>query len=335
MTSKRTAGASGLLVALVVILCATSITGCSNGNDSASNSGEDASTSSDPTVQASRRFVMAESDSMSLLDVEIGGPKDAALVTGSAFSREGSADDDGAGPREGFLIVEATAAPVDELRSRGDEIDVAGRTFWWISEGENQRAYAGSTPAGATFWLATLNVDEATAVELLASAEWSNDEVTFEGQRRPDGWVHTGNAITIGQFLAGATGSSAPVDGSRALYGDPTGVDNPTFDNIDELFGVTLATWPVTSDDPTNQARYSLDGEVEVEVRRADGSTTTGFSSPPDSEFFEFVVWQDGSSWLALSRPPSGDVTALIELAATVRGASPDEVAQLDALAAD
>ena len=77
-----------------------------------------------------------------------------------------------------------------------------------------------------------------------------------------------------------------------------------------------------------------MNGEIEVEVQRADGTTTTGFASSPDSEFVEFVVWHDGATWLALSRAVTGNLTTLIDLAATVRPARNDEIARLDVLAA-
>ena len=102
------------------------------------------------------------------------------------------------------------------------------------------------------------------------------------------------------QFVAGATGSSAPVSGMRSLYGDPAAVEDPSWDDIIAVDGVTLSTWPATSRDPANEARYSLDSEIEVEVQRADGSFTTGFASAPNNEFIEYVVWQDGETWLAL-----------------------------------
>ena len=98
---------------------------------------------------------------------------------------------------------------------------------------------------------------------------------------------------------------------------------------------MTLSTWPVSGTDPESEARYNLDGEVEIEVERGDGSITTGFASPADSEFLEFVVWQDGVSWLALSRPVGDWSYALADLARTVREANTDEVEQLTTLQAE
>jgi hypothetical protein len=111
----------------------------------------------------------------------------------------------------------------------------------------------------------------------------------------PVGWVDTGTSTTLLQFLAGATGSTTPIGGTRTLYGDATKAENPSWDDIKNGFGVTLATWPVSGTDPDAEARYNLDGEVDVQIRLADGSSTIGFASGPDSEFVEFVVWQDGS----------------------------------------
>lgn len=184
--------------------------------------------------------------------------------------------------------------------------------------------------------MSTLNIDEAVAVRLLAAAETSGDGgVVFDGRVVPDGWVDTGTSTTLLQFLAGATGSSTPAGGSRDLYGDPASAATPSWDDINTGFGMTLSTWPVTGTDPESEARYNLDDEVEIEIQRADGAITTGFASPADSEFFEFVVWQDGISWVALSRPVGDGGTALANLATRIREANPIEVEQLTSLRAE
>lgn len=54
-----------------------------------------------------------------------------------------------------------------------------------------------------------------------------------------------------------------------------------------------------------------------------------------NSEFGELAVWHDEEIWLALSRAPTGDLATLLDLATTLRPATPDEAARLDALAAD
>lgn len=327
----RIFGPRELLASIGLGLSAVGMVGCGSASNSTSVVSSPVSTAV-VTVGAVSRFVLPGSASMSLLDAQVAGAPDPELLAGFALSAEGSPDDDEQ-PQEGMLLLDASGAPFEEMRARGAEIDVAGRTFWWLSEGENQRIYAGPTTAGATIGMITLNVDEGTALQLLATAEWSNGEVFFDGERVPAGWVETGSARSVGQFLAGATGSSTPTDGTRSLYGDPVATPTPTLENFTYGSSVVLATWPVQGQDPVSEARYSLDDEIEVEVRRHDGTTTTGFATPPDSEFVEFVVWHDGATWLALSRAVTGDLTMLIDLAATVRPASVDEIARLDALA--
>lgn len=328
----RAVGFRGTFVSIGLGLVVIAIGGCASRNESTSVVSSPVPTA-DITVEAVSRYVLAESASLSLLDAQVAGAPDPALLAGWAFSAQGSPDDDEE-PQQGLLWFDAAGAPFEEVRAQGTEIDAGGRTFWWLTEGENQRIYAGPTVAGATVGLVTLNVDEQTAVELLATAEWSDGAVSFNGERVPMGWVETGSARSVGQFLAGATGSSTPVDGTRSLYGDPASTPTPSLENFTYGSSIVLATWPIQGQDPVSEARYSLDDEIEVEVRRADGTTTTGFATPPDSEFVEFVVWQDGGTWLALSRAVTGDVTALIDLAATVKPASNNEIARLDALAA-
>jgi hypothetical protein len=308
------------------------IDGCAGGTDSTSVASPPVPTGH-ITVEAAPRYVLAESPSMSLLDAQVAGPADPDLLAGWAFAAQGSPDDDEE-PRPGLLFFDAAGAMFEAVQAQGTEIDAGGRTFWWLTEAENQRIYAGPTATGATIGMITLNVEEQASTDLLATAEWSDGQVSFYGERVPPGWIETGSAQSVGRFLAGATGTSTPPDGTRSLYGDPAETPAPNLGDFTNT-SVVLATWPIQGQDPVSEARYSLDDEVEVEVRRADGTTTTGFASPPESEFFEFVVWQDGASWLALSRPTTGDVTALIDLAAAVRPASKDEIARLDVLAAD
>ena len=292
---------------------------------------------SEPTPTG-HRYVLAQTDVLTLLDAQVAAGEAPAFASWATFAREGSPDNDVDGPRVQFEVFDASGLPTGDVVSTGTKLDVAGRTFVWSSDGDNQRTYVGPTPLGQTIAMLTLNVDEATAVDLLRGAEVASGLVVFDALPIPDGWVDTGTATAVSSFLAGVTGSSTPIGGTRSLYGDPTGVDNPTWDNIKDGFGVTLSTWPVTSADPTNEARYSVDGEVDVEVRRADGSTTTGFASPADSEFFQFVAWQDGSSWLALARPMSTNpdgISGLVDLAATVRPATPADDAQFELLTTD
>jgi hypothetical protein len=286
-----------------------------------------------PTL-VSDRFVLPESDTFALLDAEAAGPGPAFVSQGS-FALAGSADDDLDGPRVMLEVFNGASVPTDDLIAEGTTVDVAGRPFLWSSDGENQRIYVGPTASGQTIVMITLNVEESAAVDLLRVAELTDGDVVFDGQPIPDGWVDTGTSTAVPSFLAGATGTSAPLGGTRSLYGDPNVVESPTWDNVEVGFGLTLATWPVRSADPNSEARYSLDGEVEVEVRRADGSTTVGFASAADTEFFEFVVWQENASWLALSRPKSAGPEELIKLAATVRVATPEEQTRLELLAAD
>lgn len=160
--------------------------------------------------------MLPEWRSLSLIDAQVAGAPDPALLAGWAFAVQGSPDDDEQ-PREGVLLFEASGVPFKELRAQGTVIDVAGRTFRWLSEGENQRIYAGPSATGATIGMITLNVDEGTAVELLSTAEWSDGAVSFDGTRVPTGWVETGSARSVGQFVAGGTGSSTPTDGARLL----------------------------------------------------------------------------------------------------------------------
>lgn len=310
------------------------IGGCTVGNGSTSSSSSPVSTVKRIT-DAVTRFVLSESASMSLIDAQVAGPPDPALLSGWAFSADGSPDDDDEQPQESILVFDAGGSAFEDLQARGTRIDVADRPFWWLSEGEGQRIYAGLTAAGATVGMFTLNVDEGRAVDLLGSAEWSDGAVSFDRATVPAGWVDTGTAGSVGRFFAGATGSSTPADGTRSLYGDPAASAVANWENRGAVPSVVLATWPVQARDPLPEARYSMDGEIEVEVRRADGTSTTGFASPPDSEFFEFVVWHDGKTWLALSRAVTGDLTTLIDLTATVQPASTDDIAQLDALASD
>lgn len=279
-------------------------------------------------------FVLPETDDLALLDSQAAlseRPNDGP--TFSTFAFAGSPDDNDDGPRVGFGIADATGVPVDDVTSEGDEIAIASRSFHRTSEGENQRTYVGPTPEGTTVAMATLNVDEAAAVRLLTDAEMTVDGgVVFGDRAVPDGWVDIGTSTTQLQFIAGATGSSTPIGGTRDLYGDPASAVTPSWDDINSGFGVTLSTWPVTGTDPESEARYNLAGEADIEIRRADGSITIGFASPSDSEFIEFVVWQDGTSWLALSRPAGNQVNALADLAATVRQADRAEIEQLTLL---
>lgn len=279
---------------------------------------------------------MGETDSFGLLDVEFADPDSptASLPPGRTFARDGSPHDDAGGPRELVGVIDAAEYTVDDLMLEGEQIDVAGRMFTWASEGENQRSYAGETPDGYLIQMATLNVGQAVAIDLLTSLELVDGDLIFDGQAVPDGWIDTGALTATTTFLAGATGSATPSEGMRSLYGDPNVAENPSWDDIGVGFWVTLSTWPVTSSDPHSEARYNMDGEIETEVERADGSTAVGFRTAADDEFFEFVVWRDGSSWLALSRPASGGVDSLIDLATTVRVASPDDLQRLESLAA-
>ncbi len=270
---------------------------------------------------------------MSLIDVQVAEASEPEILAGWTFSPQESPDDDGQ-PREGIGVFDASAPRFDDVRARATEIDVAGRTFWRLSEAENQRIYVGPTVSGATIGVMTLNVDEAVAVALLGTAEWSDGEVSFSGEQVPVGWVATGTTRSVLQFFAGATGSSTPDGGTRSLYADPAAAI-PSWENLGGGSSVVFSAWPVQGHDPPSEARHSMDGEIDVEVRRADGTTTIGFASPADSEFFEFVVWQDGASWLALSRQETGDRTELIDLAATVRPASEEGRVRLDALAVD
>lgn len=200
-------------------------------------------------------------------------------------------------------------------------------------KGRTSASTSARAPGDITLSMATLNVDEATAVLVLTAAEASGaNGVVFDGRVVPDGWVDTGTSTTLLQFYAGATGSSTPPGGTRDLYGDPARAATPSWDDINQGFGRTLSTWPVSGTDPESEARYNLDGEVEIEVQRGDGSFTTGFASPTTSEFIEFVVWQDGASWLALSRPVGQGDDALVDLVAAVREANPIEIEQLTSL---
>lgn len=281
--------------------------------------------------QDDRVFVLPATEQLALLDSQAATsepPNDGPVL--ATFALDGSPDDEADGPRVVFGLADATGFPTDDVTSVGRKVAVGDRIFRWVSEGEHQRTYVGSSPKGATLALATLNVDEAAAVLLLADAEASGDGgVVFAGQVVPDGWVDTGSSTALQQFLAAATGSSTPIDGTRDLYGDPAAVSTPSWDDIAGGFGVTLSTWPVSGTDPESEARYHLEAEVEIEVRRGDGTSTTGFASPIDSEFFEYVVWQNAASWLALSRPVGDWREVLVDLVTTVREANPDEVEQL------
>ncbi len=316
--------------------------GCSSGGESTSLAASPTTTS---IVQAVSRFVIPESASTSLIDVQIAEASEPGILAGWTFSPKESPDDDGE-PREGIVVFDASAPRFDDLRARATEIDVAGRTFWRSSEGENQRVYVGPTASGATIGVITSNVEEAVVVALLGTAEWSDGQVSFSGEQVPVGWVATGNIRSVLQFLAGATGSSTPDGGTRSLYANPA-APIPSWENVgggsigvfstvpvqghDGSSNVVFSAWPVQGRDALSEAHHSMDGEIEVEIRRADGTSTIGFASPADSEFFEFVVWQDGASWLALSR----QLTGHIDLAATVRPASEEERVRLDALAVD
>jgi len=233
------------------------------------------------------------------------------------------------------VLFDPNGQPMDDDRFARTDIDVDGRPFWWISDAENTRIYVGPTESGQPIGMITLSVDEPVAVDLLSSATWREDQPVFDGEFVPDGWVDTGTTLSLLQFVAGASGSSAPISGTRSLYGDPAAVEDPSWDDIIAVDGVTLSTWPATSRDPANEARYSLDSEIEVEVQRADGSLITGFASRPNSEFIEYVVWQDGETWLALSRAITADISDLIEVAGTVRIADADETTQLGDMVAN
>lgn len=292
---------------------------------------------SSPTETASaddRVFVLPETDDHALIDSQAAPSRGASGGASFAtFALAGSPDDDADGERVSFGIADATGFPTDDVTSAGTEVAVDGRVFHWVGEGENQRVYVGPSPEGITLSMATLNVDEATAVLVLTTAEASGaGGVEFDGRVVPDGWLDTGSSTTLLQFYAGATGSSTPPGGTRDLYGDPARASTPSWDDINQGFGTTLSNWPVAGTDPESEARFNLDGEVEVEIQRGDGSFTTGFVSPTDSEFIEFVVWQDGASWLALSRPVGQRVDALADLVAAVREANPTEIERLTSL---
>lgn len=289
----------------------------------------------EPSSEAEVRvFVLDATDELALVDSQTGSlerPNGGPVF--ATFALTGSPDDDAEGERVSFGITDAIGLPTDDVTSAGAEIAVDGRTFHWLAEGENQRIYVGPGAAGATLAMATLNVDEATAVDVLRGAEATGaGRVSFGGGVVPDGWVDTGTSTTLQQFVAGATGSSTPIAGTRDLYGDPENAAAPSWDDINSGFGVTLSTWPVSGTDPEAEARYNLDGELTIEIHRADGSTMTGFASPADSEFTEFVVWQDGTFWLALSRPTGEPGDALADLASAVREANASEIEQLMAL---
>jgi len=319
---------------VVIGLCvgSISVTACGASSDQPSGQSSTSLVSND-TVGEVAWFVLS-GDSRSLLDSEVGAPPE-GLLNGSAFAPVGSPDDDVDGARVGVVLFDPDGQPMDDDRFTRTDIDVDGRQFWWISDAENTRIYVGPTESGQPIGMITLNVDEPVAVDLLSSAMWREDRAAFDGEFVADGWVDIGTTLSVMQFLAGATGSSAPISGTRSLYGDPSAVEDPSWDDIVAVDGVTLSTWPATSRDPANEARYSLDSEVEVEVQRADGSFTTGFVSAPNSEFIEYVVWQDGAIWLALSRSITADFSDLIELASTVRIADPDETTQLGDMAAN
>jgi len=282
--SLRRAGA-------VVGLCVSYVSMTACGTSSGQPSGQSWTTLvSNDTVAEVAWFVLPGS-SMSLLDSEVGAPP-AGLLNGSAFSPVGSPDDDADGARVSAVLFDPNGQPMDDDRFTRTDIDVDGRPFWWISDAENTRIHVGPTDRGPPIAMITLNVDEPVAVDLLSSATWREDQAAFDGEFVPNGWVDTGTTLNVMQFLAGATGSSAPISGTRSLYGDPAAVEDPSWDDIVAVDGVTLSTWPATSQDPANEAHYNLDNEieVEVEVQRAVDSFTTGFASAPNSEFIEYVV---------------------------------------------
>jgi len=319
--SLRRAGA-------VVGLCvgSISIAACGTSSDQPSDQSSTTLVSND-TVAEVAWFVLPGT-SMSLLDSEVGAPP-TGLLNGAVFSPVGSPDDDADGARVSVVLFDPNAEPMEDDRFTRTDIDVDGRPFWWISDAENTRIYVGPTGSGRPIGMITLNVDEPVAVDLLSSATWREDQATFDGEFVPNGWVDTGSTFSVMQFVAGLSGSSAPISGMRSLYGDPAAVEDPSWDDIVAVNGVTLSTWPATSRDPANEARYSLDNEIEMEVQRADESFTTGFASAPNSEFIEYVVWQDGQNWLALSRSITADISDLVELVSTVRIADTDETTQL------
>ncbi|MCP4961706.1 MAG: hypothetical protein GY925_20870 [Actinomycetia bacterium] len=329
-------GTSSRLAVGLVLPCLLLAVGCGRADDPQVADGVDVSAAPETAMPDGRRFVLPETESLTLIDAQVAEPQDNTqghIV--KRFAQAGSPHDDGEGERVSIAVWDATGIPTDDVVANGVEVKVDNRSFLWVPESEDQRMYLGPTPLGSMIVMATLNLDEATAVHLLAAAELSGTDVLFDGQPTPDGWIDTGTFTTLTQFFAGATGSSSPPEGNRALYAEKgASVPARTWDDPDGGIGLTLASWPVTGTDPDNEARYNLDGEVEVEVLRDDGSTTIGFSSPADSEFFEFVVWQDGAVWLALSRPASGSAAGLIDLAATIREANADEVEHLDSLAA-
>ena len=308
-----------------------SITACGTSSDQPSGQSSTTLVSNDPVAEVA--WFVLPGNSRSLLDSEVGAPP-AGLLNGFAFAPVGSPDDDVDGARVSAVLFDPNDQPMDDDRFTRTDIDVDGRPFWWISDAENTRIYVGPTESGQPIGMITLNVDEQVAVDLLSSATWREDQPVFDGEFVPEGWVDIGTTLSVMQFVAGATGSSAPTSGTRSLYGDPAAVEDPSWDDIIAVDGVTLSTWPAASRDPANEARYSLDSEIEVEVQRADGSFTTGFASAPNSEFIEYVVWQDGETWLALSRAITADISDLIELARTVRIADVDETIQLGEMAA-
>ena len=332
---RRTLHRSNRWVApICVMMLAMGTVGC--GIERASPSTESPPVSTAGATREDRVFVLPETVEFTVLDSQRAAT--AGQSTGPmffTFALSGSPDDDIDGPRVMVGIADVADTPTNDVVSGGTKIVAGGRPFRWISDAEDQRVYVGSTPLGSAIAMTTLNVDEADAVDLLAGVELIEGAVSFDGAPVPDGWVDTGTSTTQLQFLAGSTGSATPIGGTRTLYGAASDAETQSSREINGGFGVTLASWPVTGSDPVAEARYSLDGEVDVQVRLADGSSTVGFASPPGSEFFEFVVWQAGPSWLALSRPANVGSEALADLAATIRAANANESDRLDSLQED
>ena len=157
-----------------------------------------------------RVFVLPETNDLVLLDSQA---ESSELPIGGTifetFALAGSPHDDADGKRISFGITDATDPRSDDVTSAGTEITVDGRSFHWVSEGEDQRAYVGPSLDGTPLFMATLNVDEASAVAVLTAAEASGDGgVVFDGHDAASGWVDTGTSTTLLQFVAGATGSS-------------------------------------------------------------------------------------------------------------------------------
>lgn len=278
-----------------------------------------------PTAPLAVALVVLDAPGIAVLGAastasEVVGTENAGRWASSrSFAPVASPHDDVDGPRVGIVVLAIAADEVAPVDTRSVQVDVDGRSMS-VTDDENSLVVEASTPDGVRFGLAGLNVAEADLLALAADVIWTGERFSFTEGDVPAGWIDIGNTLSSMSFFPAASGSSTPVGGARLTYGDA---------ELDTT-RVTLTTWPIRGPDPVAEARYALDGEVELPID-VGGIGTTAFTGGGGG-FFNFVIWNDGIQWMALSSPTRG-IDELVSLVPSVRPATEQESAEILALA--